>query len=461
MKFLSIAVPLRIINNERGEIEMQKKRSDIIMLIVLLGYFIILVDTSLVFTCSNEIGNSFKMNTQMASWISNAYALTFGSLLLLGGRLGDIFGRKQIFIIGLIIFGVSSLSVGLAPTGILLIIFRAIQGIGAAIIAPATLAIIMDNYTGPQQSHEIAVYGMMSGVGVSIGLLLGAGITTIASWRWGFLINVPLSLLLIVLTIKYIPVTQHQPAKIDWIGTILSFIAVVLIINGINGIGPKIISLVVGIILLALFIFYENRIQSPILPLVIFKSWTRNTAFLIRFIYTGAINSFWFFTPRILQTNYHLTPILVGLSFLPMTIVNFYSAEKVDILARKYGNLAVMTCGIGTTIFGFGWLIFLRPESNYWLMVALPMILIGFGQGLVLSPVTNLGVSGLASNVAGVGSSMINIMLQLGGVTALAILFVVSAPYSTLPAFHVQAIGIVLFAIVSFLISIGALRKVK
>lgn len=362
MKFLSIAVPLRIINNERGKIEMQKKRFDIIMLIVLLGYFIILVDTSLVFTCSNEIGNSFKMNTQMASWISNAYALTFGSLLLLGGRLGDIFGRKQIFIIGLIIFGVSSLSVGLAPTGILLILFRAIQGIGVAIIAPATLAIIMDNYTGPQQSHEIAVYGMMSGVGVSIGLILGAGITTIASWRWGFLINVPLSLLLIVLTIKYIPVTQHQPAKIDWIGTILSFIAVVLIINGINGIGPKTISLVVGIILLTLFIFYESRIQSPILPLVIFKSRIRNTAFLNRFIYTGAINSFWFFTPRILQTNYHLTPILVGLSFLPMTIVNFYSAEKVDILARKYGNLAVMTCGIGTTIFGFGCLIFSVPR---------------------------------------------------------------------------------------------------
>lgn len=164
---------------------MKRKHFDMIMVIVLLGYFIILVDTSLVYTCSNEIGASFKMNTQTATWISNAYALTFGSLLLLGGRLGDIYGRKDVFIAGLTLFGLSSLSVGLSPNAIFLIAARAVQGIGAAIIAPATFAIIMDNYIGAKQNHEIAVYGMMSGVGVSAGLIIGAGITTIASWLWG------------------------------------------------------------------------------------------------------------------------------------------------------------------------------------------------------------------------------------------------------------------------------------
>lgn len=182
-----------------------KKRVDMIMLIVLLGYFIILVDTSLVFTCSDEIGSTFKMNTQMSTWISNAYALTFGSLLLLGGRIGDFFGRRNIFVIGLVIFGLSSLSVGLSSTSIWLITSRAVQGIGAAIIAPATLAIIMDNYSGARQAHQVAVYGMMSGVSVSLGLIIGAGITTIFSWRWGFLVNVPLCLILIFLTINIFP----------------------------------------------------------------------------------------------------------------------------------------------------------------------------------------------------------------------------------------------------------------
>lgn len=158
---------------------MKKKSIDLIMLIVLIGYFIILVDTSLVFTCSDEIGATFNMSTETATWISNAYALTFGSLLLLGGRLGDVFERKNVFIIGLALFDLSSLSVGLSPSGIFLIASRAIQGIGAAIIAPATLAIIMDNYQGAKQAHEVAVYGMMSGVGVSLGLIIGAGITTL------------------------------------------------------------------------------------------------------------------------------------------------------------------------------------------------------------------------------------------------------------------------------------------
>ncbi|WP_162261206.1 MFS transporter [Companilactobacillus kimchiensis] len=148
-----------------------------------MGYFIILVDTSLVFTCSKEISSSLHMNPSSAAWISNAYALTFGSLLLLGGKLGDIFGRRRLFILGLMIFGISSTLVGLSPTATLLIIFRALHGIGAAIIAPATLAIIMDSFTGNNRVVAISMYGAVSGIGVSLGLIIGAGITTLLSWR--------------------------------------------------------------------------------------------------------------------------------------------------------------------------------------------------------------------------------------------------------------------------------------
>lgn len=430
-----------------------KKKIDMTMPIVLLGYFIILVDTSLVYTCSDEIGLSFHMTTEMATWISNAYALTFGSFLLLGGKLGDLFSRKKIFSIGLLLFGLASLSVGCSPNGIFLIIARAVQGIGAAIIAPATLAIIMDNYSGAKQKHEVAVYGMMSGIGVSIGLIIGAGITTIASWRWGFLVNVPLSLILIWLTMKYIPESKPQKAKIDWAGSLISFISIILIINGINGFGYKIISLILGILLLIFFLWYESRINYPILPLALFKSKTRNCAYAIRFIYSGAITAFWFFLPRILQTVYHLSPILVGISFLPMTLVNFYSAHLVDKLSQKYGNKHMLTIGLIIAIIGFSALILLNKQSNYWTIVAIPMILIGFGQGLVLSPVTNLAIDQLNTHFAGIGSSVINIMLQIGGVTALAILSVVSASTTGITAFHIQALGISILSIISLLIS--------
>lgn len=439
---------------------MKKKHFDMIMLIVLLGYFIILVDTSLVFTCSDEIGATFKMNTEMATWISNAYALTFGSLLLLGGRLGDLFGRKNIFIIGLAIFGLSSLSVGLSPTSICLIASRAIQGIGAAIIAPATLAIIMDNYSGAKQAHQVAVYGMMSGVGVSLGLIIGAGITTIASWRWGFLVNVPLCLILILLTIKYIPQIENKlTQRIDFVGAVLSFLGIVLLVNGINGVGNKLVSLIVGLILLIVFPFYEAKKENAILPLVVFKSKTRSLAYLIRFIYSGAINSFWFFTPRVLQSLYHLSPILVGISFLPMTIVNFYSAGLVDRFARKIGQSKTMILGLVITGIGFSSLILLNQSSNYWLNVALPMVFVGFGQGLVLSPVTNLSIDHLPDKFAGAGSGLINVMLQIGGVAGLALLSVVSAGHLPVATYHLQAIGITILAAVSFIISLFYLDK--
>lgn len=430
---------------------MLKKRFDWIMLTVLLGYFIILVDTSLVFTCSNEIGRSFAMTTTTATWISNAYALTFGSLLLLGGRLGDRYGRRPVFIAGLLLFGLSSLGVGLAPSAGWLIGARAIQGIGAAIIAPATLAILLDNYHGAQQAHAIAVYGAMSGIGVSLGLIIGAGITTLLSWRYGFFINGPITLILIFLTIRVIPRSQAAHFTLDWPGALLSFSGTVALINGINGGGPRSLSLGFGILLLAGFIYHEAHTAVPLVPLTLFANATRRQAYLIRLSYSAAITGFWFFTPRILQTMDHLSPILVGGSFLPMTLVNFWSARRVDQLARRWGNQRLLFGGLIIALLGFAGLLSVHAGGNYWLTVALPMLLIGYGQGLVLSPVTTLAIDGLAPTAAGVGSGLINVMLQLGGVLGLAILSTLVTHQSAFTAYHWEISGILVFVGLSLL----------
>lgn len=266
--------------------------------------------------------------------------------------------------------------------------------------------------------------------------------------------------MLIVLTLKYIPKRKQKVApNIDILGAITSFIAIVLIINGINGIGPKLVSLIIGLILLVLFIAFEAKNKQPILPLTIFKNKTRTLAYLVRFIYSGAITSFWFFTPRILQSIYHFSPIIVGLSFLPMTLVNFYSAGQVDRLARKIGQSLTMIIGLVITTIGFGLLIILEKGSNYWLVVALPMILVGFGQGLVLSPVTNLAIDHLPDDVAGAGSGLINVMLQIGGVVGLATLSIISDGMVAISAFHVQVIGVTVLSLISLVVSLFYLKK--
>lgn len=426
---------------------MHKKQKVLVMSIVLLGYFIILVDTSLVFTCSKEIAQSFIMDSNMSAWISNAYALTFGSLLLLGGKLGDIYGRRLIFIGGLILFGMSSLAVGLSTSVLMLISFRAIQGVGAAIIAPATLAIIMDYFEGNERVFAISIYGAMSGIGVSVGLIIGAGVTTILSWRWGFLVNVPITMILIVMSLRILKKGSIRRQSTDILGALTSFFAIVFIINGISGIGSHVISLGAGLLLLVYFIYHEADYEQPLMPLKLFNSVNRSFAYVIRFLYSGAITGFWFFTPLFLQASYKMTPLMVGISFLPMTIANFFSAETVSYFTKKLGTIKLLILGLIITTIGFAGLIFLKGNQNYWGNVALPMLIIGLGQGIVLSPVTNLAVENTPTEVSGVSSSLINVMLQIGGAFGLATLSNISRHLIGFQrTFHVQSIGFTIFS---------------
>lgn len=397
----------------------------IVLGIILVSYFMIILDNSIVFTSSIKMSNELGISKVQLSWISNAYALTFGGLILVGGRLGDFFGRKRIFIVGLIIFAIASLLISIADNGDHIIIERAFQGIGSAIIAPTTLALLMDNFTGENRTRAIAGYGAVAGIGSAVGLLLGGFFASLLSWRIGFLINLPIAALMILLTIKFIKKDppSNTVGRIDILGSILSIVGMVTLVYGIVGESYQNISLIVSIIVIAIFIFHESRAQNAIMPLSIFKDRVRSGAYLGRFLYLGALMSFWFFTPQIMQLQFGFTPLEAAMGFLPLTIVNFVVSLQVPKLLKVINNGKLLIFGVAITAFGFIYLLlFFNKNSDYFTGMMLPMLVIGIGQGLSMSPFTVAGMNNVPADISGAASGVLNMFHQLGGSIGLSVI---------------------------------------
>ncbi|MGO3780794.1 MAG: MFS transporter, partial [Enterococcus viikkiensis] len=281
---------------------MNKQKFGIILPITLLSYFLILMDNSILFTSSVQIGQSLGLSATALSWVSSAYTLTFGGFLLLSGRFSDLLGRKKIFLLGLVIFGFSSLIIGLSRTPEMVIAMRAVQGIGSSIIAPTTLALIMDNYKNNMRQRAISYYGATAGIGSSVGLLVGGGLTSLISWRAGFLINVPFTIILFLLTLRFVKKSERKRERIDYIGSLLSIIGLIGIIYGFTE--RKGLVVLMGFTVLGLFILRERSIAFPILPLSLFNNRIRSGAYVARLLFMMAMLPFWFFLPQMLQGQF-------------------------------------------------------------------------------------------------------------------------------------------------------------
>lgn len=258
---------------------MKKDKFGMVLVIALFAYFLILMDNSIVFTSSVEIGQALNLSETALAWVSNAYTLTFGSFLLLSGKLLDLFGRKKVFMIGLTIFGLASLVIGLTNNSGLLIAARAIQGIGSSIVAPTTLALIMDEYEGKMRAKAISYYGAMAGVGSTFGLVLGGALTSYLSWRAGFLVNVPFTLILLILTGRYVKKSDGHAIKVDYVGALISVLGLTSLIYALS-VNNNPIFMITGIILLIIFIFFEKKQANPVLPLSLFANKNRLAGYL-------------------------------------------------------------------------------------------------------------------------------------------------------------------------------------
>ncbi|AIS04425.1 MFS transporter [Lactococcus lactis] len=418
-----------------------KKTFGLILFIILFSYFLILMDNSIIFTSSLKISQDLKMNESTLSWVSNAYTITFGGFLLLAGRLGDLLGRKIIFLLGLFIFGFSSLVVGLSTSSEMMIIARAVQGIGSAILAPTSLALLMDTYKGDLRVRAISYYGATAGIGSSFGLILGGWLTSALSWRVGFLLNVPFSLLLIILTLVNVHQSDIKASKIDFLGSFLSVLISVLFVFGITV--SNLFIIILSFVLIILFILWEKKLTYALIPLELFKNKVRTGSYVVRFAFMMAMLTYWFILPQIMQKMYHFSPLQSGLAFLPLTIVNFIAALFLPRLTRALGNSKVMILGQVILLTGMIFSLVSQPEWGYFYAMIFQMMIIGLGQGWLLAPLTAAGVEEVSPELSGAASGLTNMMHQLGGPVGLSIVVLFSSNIVGLSAYYHLVMGFI------------------
>lgn len=437
-----------------------QQRFGIILPIILISYFMILLDNSIVFTSTVKIAADLNLSAQALSWVTNAYALTFGGLLMLGGRAGDIFGRRKIFLIGLVIFSIGSLLVGLSTSAGMIISMRALQGIGSAILAPTTLALLMDTYQGNMRTRAIVYYGATGGLGASFGLVIGGLISSYTTWRLGFLLNVPIGIVMLLLTLKFVPVSQRSTGKLDWLGSLLSVIGIIALVYGINGAKNPVLTIIIAIIVLAAFVWQEHRSNHPIMPLKLFADRERSSAYVARFFFLGAMISYFFLTPQAMQNVYHFTPLMAALGFLPETVPQFIFATLVSRLNNRFTNNQILIAGELITLVGLLMAALVGVRAGYVTAIAIPMVIIGIGQGFSLSPLTVAGVANTDAAIAGSASGVVNMVHQIGSSVGLSIITLMTAGIASPVVSYNTAVMIMTgLMLISTLAAINIARK--
>ena len=400
-----------------------------LLALVLTSYLMIVLDISIVITGLPKIQQSLGFSTVGLSWVHTAYTLTFGGLLLVGARAGDLFGRKRVLIAGLLLFTLASMLIGLSTSPAMLIAARALQGVGAAVLAPTTMALLSTTFTqDAERTRAMSLYGATAGIGASVGLVLGGVLADLLSWRVGFFINLPIGALLVWGAWRFVPATPAQSGRLDLAGAALSTLGMLALVFGLIEAAdsgwqgwPGLAALAAAVPLLVLFVRHEKASAQPLLPLHLFADRGRLGAYAARALFMAGVIGFWFYTSQYLQGVLGMRPLQAGMAFLPASVLQFGAALWVSRLSRHLGVNRVMAIGISLTAAGMGLLALIGPASDYLTQVALPMALLGIGQGLCLGPLTQAGVARVGSSEAGAAAGAVNTAHQLGGTLGLAL----------------------------------------
>jgi EmrB/QacA subfamily drug resistance transporter len=393
----------------------------------------IVLDLTVVNIALPHIQSGLHFSVTSLSWVANGYTLTSGGLLLLGGRAGDILGRRRMFILGIAIFTLSSLSGGLANSAGLLLASRAVQGVGGALAAPAVLALIVSSFPeGKERTKALGIYmGVITG-GSSLGLVLGGIITEWLSWRWVLFINVPIGIAVVAITPLFVSETPRQPGKFDLTGAITSTAGVTAVVYAFiraasNGWGDHLAigAFVLAAVLIAAFILTETRASQPITPLRLFGDLSRSGSFIGRLLLVAGMFGMFYFLTQVLQRLLFFSPLRAGVAFLPMTVALFAVSRAAPRVMPRLGVKPMMVVGMLPAIAAMAWLSRVTTASGYWDGFFGPMLLLGLGLGLVFVPLTTTSLAGVPPKDSGAASAMLNMIQLVGGSLGLAILVAV------------------------------------
>jgi EmrB/QacA subfamily drug resistance transporter len=404
------------------------------LVVIAAAQLMIVLDATIVNVALPEIQRALGFSGASLAWIVTAYSLAFGSLLLLGGRLGDLYGRRRIFITGVAVFSVGSLLGGFATSEAFLLSARALQGAGAALAAPTALALIATMFPpGAPRNKALGVYAGMSGAGGAIGLLLGGILTTYVSWRWVFFVNVPIGLSLLALSPFALVSSGRQRGRLDIPGVITSTAGLALLVYGLTeaaagqdgvshwGDTKVVAALAAAAALLVGFAFIELRSSHPELPLHLLKSRRRSGAYLMMLLLGTAIFAVFFFLTIYIQTVWNYSPVRAGLAWLPFPVtIIAVSTLVARVLLTRVGVRPLLLAGPLLAGFGFLWLSRLSVSGSYWPDLLPAMIVVSAGLGLMFVPLTLMVVSHVRNEDAGAASGVLNVGQQIGGAIGLA-----------------------------------------
>lgn len=439
------------------------------LVLISVAQLMVVLDGTITNIALPYIGKDLHIDAENLQWIVTGYALAFGGFLLLGGRLGDLYGRRTIFMVGVTVFALASGLGGFAQNQEMLFASRALQGLGAAMASPTALALITTTFpAGAQRNRAMSVYAMMSGVGGAIGLLLGGWLTGITpnvfgldveGWRLTFLINVPIGLLAAFLAPRILPESDTHPGELDLPGAIAGTTGVLFLVYGITRAGeqqhgwddPWTLAFILGALaLLAIFIMIERRVAHPLMPFRILADRTRGTAFIAMMMVPAAMFAMFFFLSLLIQDVMGYSPLKAGVAFLPFTFGMITGALTSSRLVARFDPRFI--AGTGTALSGLALLLFstisvddspanvlrvaqtqgafLGDSVNYWVHLFGVIILMAFGMGLTFVPMTLTAVHGVGERDSGAGSGVLNTMQQVGGALGLATLSTVAVHYT-------------------------------
>lgn len=403
-----------------------------ILVLLALAQFMVVLDVSIVNVALPAIQTAFGMSTSSLQWIVTAYTLTFGGFLLFGGRAADLFGRRRLFLIGVVLFTIASLADGLAQTGNQLIVFRALQGLAGALMSPAALSIILVTYKeGHERNVALAVWGAVAAGGAAVGVLLGGILTQYLDWRWNFFVNIPVGVLVTFaayrLLDKHESTVDHNnldlPGAILATGGLMGLVYALVKAPELGWTDPTTLAyFAASAAALAAFIYNESRAKHPLMPLGIFKIRNLTGANLLMFCMTAGMFAVFFFTTLYMQQILGYTPVKTGFSFLIIPIIIAIMATNVPRLIQKIGYRPILIVAPLIVASGLYWLSRIPVDGTYWGDVAPGMILLAIGMGATFVSVTIAATSGVPHHESGLASGILNTSQQVGGALGLAVL---------------------------------------